>query len=70
MKPVRSVKLGGIGSCLGKFFKEGNRFSQQQLIEYKVGENWKKTNSLRNEDLPKAILALQEAYHFVSLKDA
>ena len=35
---------------------------------YKTGEDWKKTASLRDADIPKAILALQEAYHFVSLK--
>ncbi|MGI6589260.1 MAG: hypothetical protein ACOX1V_01190 [Candidatus Iainarchaeum sp.] len=72
MKPVKSVKLGGIEVAVWEnSSKEGNKFFTTTIDRnYKVGENWKKTNSLRNEDLPKAILALQEAYHFVSLKDA
>lgn len=31
--------------------------------------NWKKTNSLRVGDLPKAILVLQKAYEYVALND-
>ena len=31
--------------------------------------NWKKTNSLRVNDLPKAILVLNKAYEFISIKE-
>jgi len=71
MKPVKSVKLGGIEVAIWEnSSKEGNKFFTTTLERnYKDGEAWKKTNSLRDNDLPKAILALQEAYHFVSLKE-
>lgn len=71
MKPIKSVKLGGIEVAIWEnASKEGNKFFTTTIERnYKNGEDWKKTNSLRNEDLPKAILALQEAYHFVSLKN-
>jgi hypothetical protein len=36
---------------------------------YKLEEDWKKTNTLRDNDLPKAILALQKAFEFVSIKE-
>ena len=38
-------------------------------INRKDGEEWKKTNSLRSTDLPKAILALQKAFEFTMLKE-
>jgi hypothetical protein len=71
MKPAKSVKLGGIEVAIWEnSSKEGKKFFTTTIERnYKNGEEWKKTNSLRNEDLPKAILALQEAYHFVSLKE-
>ena len=31
--------------------------------------NWKKTNSLRVNDLPKAILVLNKSYEFISIKE-
>ncbi len=31
--------------------------------------NWRKTNSLRVNDLPKAILVLNKAYEFISIKE-
>jgi len=71
MKPVKNVKVGGIEVAVWENeSKEKKKFYTTTLERnYKVGEDWKKTNSLRNDDLPKAILALQEAYHFVAIKD-
>jgi hypothetical protein len=71
MKPVKSVKVGGIEVAVWENeSKDQKKFFTTTLERnYKVGEEWKKTNSLRNEDLPKAILALQEAYHFVAVKN-
>ena len=68
--PVKKVKIGGIEAAVWQNeSKEGKKFFTTTLDRsYKVGEEWKKTNSLRDSDLPKAILALQEAYHFVALK--
>ncbi len=71
MKPVKSVKIGGIEVAVWEnSSKDGNKFFTTTLERnYKVGEEWKKTNSLRDNDLPKAILALQEAYQFVAIKE-
>ncbi len=70
MKPVKSVKVGAIEVAVWEnSSKDGNKFYTTTIERnYKNGEEWKKTSSLRNDDLPKAILALQEAYHFVAVK--
>ena len=36
---------------------------------YKTGEDWKHTHSLRVNDIPKAILALQKSYEHLALKE-
>ncbi len=68
--PVKKVKIGGVEAAVWEnSSKEGKKFFTTTMERsYKVGEEWKKTSSLRDSDLPKAILALQEAYHFVALK--
>ncbi|MFA6399757.1 MAG: hypothetical protein WCW44_05355, partial [archaeon] len=51
--------------------KDGKKFFTTTMERnYKAGEEWKKTSSLRTDDLPKAILALQEAYHFAAVKNS
>ena len=72
MKPVKSVKVGAVEVAVWEnSSKEGRKFYTTTIDRnYKVGEEWKKTGSLRDSDLPKAILALQEAFHFVAIKDA
>lgn len=50
--------------------KEGNlRQSVSITKRYKSGEEWKSTNSMNLNDLPKAIVALQKAYEFMALKE-
>ena len=44
-----------------------NTITFERVYKDKNNE-WSKTNSLRTNDLPKAILALNKAYEFVSLK--
>ena len=61
--PVAKIKYGGITVDVWENKGEHstfNTFSMQR--SYKDGENWKNTTSLREGDLPKAILALQKAY--------
>ena len=53
--------------------KEGNKFQSISIQKrYKVGEEWKTTNSLNVNEIPKAILALQKAYEksMISEQDA
>jgi hypothetical protein len=72
MKPVKSIKVGSIEVAVWEnASKDGNKFYTTTMERnYKEGENWKKTNSLRQNDLPKAFLALQKAFEFQSMKEA
>ncbi|MDD3083715.1 MAG: hypothetical protein PHP82_01705 [Candidatus ainarchaeum sp.] len=71
MEPVKKIKVGGIEVAVWKnSSKEGNEFFTTTMERnYKIEDDWKKTNSLRNNDLPKAILALQKAFEFVTMKE-
>ena len=71
MEPVKKIKVGGIEAAVWEnTSKEGNKyFTTTMERNYKDGEEWKKTSSLRANDIPKAILSLQKAYEFVSIKE-
>jgi len=71
MEPVKKIKVGGIEAAVWENnSKEGNKYYTTTMERnYKDGEEWKKTNSLRANDLPKAILALQKAFEFVAIKE-
>jgi hypothetical protein len=49
--------------------RKTNSVSIDRRYKDKNGE-WKSTNSLKAQDIPKAILGLQKAYEFISLKEA
>ena len=72
MKPIKKVSVGGIEAAVWEnSSKDGKKyFTTSMERNYKDGEEWKKTGSLRTTDLPKAILALQKAYEFQALKEA
>ncbi len=71
MEPIKKIKIGGVEVAVWENkSQEGNKFYNTTMERnYKDGEEWKKTNSLRDNDLPKAILALQKAYEFVAIKE-
>jgi hypothetical protein len=71
MEPVKKIKIGGIEAAVWEnTSSEGNKFYNVTMERnYKDGEEWKKTSSLRENDLPKAILALQKAYEFIAIKE-
>ena len=71
MEPVKKVKIGGIEVAVWEnTSSDGNKFFTTTMERnYKDGEDWKKTNSLRVNDLPKAILDLQKAYEFTAIKE-
>ena len=70
MEPVKKVKVGAIEIAVWEnTSKEGNKFFTTTMERnYKDGDEWKKTGSLRDSDIPKAILALQKAFEFVAIK--
>lgn len=71
MEPVKKIKIGGIEIAIWENQSEkGNKFYTTTIERnYKVGDEWKKTNSLRENDLPKVSLGLQKAFEFVSIKE-
>ena len=72
MKPMKSIKIGSVEVAVWEnASKEGKKFFTTTMNRnYRDKEEWKKTDSLRVDDLPKAILALQEAYHFTAIKES
>ena len=61
--PVEKIKIGGIQLDVWENESEKGKFYSFTIQRsYKQGNDWKNTNSLRVQDLPKTILALQKAY--------
>ena len=70
--PVKKFSVGGVQTAVWENDgKEGRKFYSVSFDRrYKdKNDEWKSTTSLKANDLPKAILALQKAYEFVSLKE-
>jgi hypothetical protein len=70
--PVKKFSVGGVQVAVWENEgKEGRSFYSVSFDRrYKdKNDEWKSTTSLKANDLPKAILALQKAYEFVSLKE-
>ena len=70
--PVKKFSVGGVQAAVWENEgKEGRSFYSVSFDRrYKdKNDEWKSTSSLKANDLPKAILALQKAYEFVSLKE-
>ena len=71
-KPEQKFRVGGLTATIWKNVKEYKSEKQEYFTvsfekSYKNGEEWKKTNSLMAQDVPKAILVLQKAFEFISL---
>ncbi len=70
--PVKKFGAGGIQVAIWENQgKEGNQFYTVSIDRrYKdKNDEWKSSNSLKVNDLPKAILALQKAYEYLALKE-
>jgi hypothetical protein len=72
MKPVKKFSTGQIQVAVWEnTSKEGRVFhtiSMQRSYKSKEEDEWKNSHSLRVNDLPKAVMALQKAYEFLALK--
>ncbi len=72
--PVQKFRAGGISADIweNKGKKEDKDFSFNTITLQRAyqdkEENWQHTNSLRVNDLPKAILVLRKAYEHLVLK--
>jgi len=70
-KPVNEEKVGGIRASTWENDSKNGKFYTTTLQRcYKEGEEFKYTGSLRVNDLPKAILALQKAYEKMVVADS
>ena len=72
-KPMKKIRVGVISATIWENTSvEGKKFPNITLERaYKDAEGaWKHTKSLRQNDLPQATLALQEAYRFLALQTA
>lgn len=68
----RKIKQGSISVDIWtNKTKEGDREFKTVTVtrSYKDGEEWKRTNSLRTNDIPKAIMGLQKAYDELTTKE-
>jgi hypothetical protein len=70
-RPEKKFKAGAVTATLWKNQGEKGSYATVQLSRnYKDGENWKSTSSLRAADLPKAALVLQKAYEHLTLESS
>jgi len=70
--PVKRFSAGGVQAAIwendGK--NGGTFFTVSLQRSYKdAAEGWKRTASMRAQDLPRAVLVLQKAYEFLALKE-
>ena len=71
--PVKKFRVGAVSCAVWQNDgKDGSKFfSVTMERRYKDKEgNWKSTNSLGVNDLPKAVLVLQKAFEFALLKES
>ena len=70
--PIKKFSVGGIQVAIweneGKEGVQFNSVSFDRRYKDKDG-NWQSTTSLKMNDLPKAVLALQKAYEYLALKE-
>ena len=68
--PVKRIGVGGMNvSIWENAGKNGSYYTVSMQKRYLQGTEWKNSSSLRVNDLPKAILALQKAFEFLSLRE-
>ena len=73
--PVEKFRAGGVSATIwennsSKDGKDFVYFTVSVERNYKDGEVWKKTSSMRLNDLPKVALVSQKAYEYLVLKEA
>ena len=72
MQPVKKFSAGGIQVAVweneGKDGSKFNTVSMDRSYKDKKDE-WQKANTLKQNDIPKAIAALNKAYEFIVVKE-
>lgn len=76
-KPEIRIRCGAIGVTVWKntLTKKSGEEAEYNTVSFerrymeKESGEWKSTNSMRVNDLPKAVMALQKAYEYLVLKE-
>jgi hypothetical protein len=75
-KPIKTIRAGRISAAIWANDKEIDgemrefrNVSLTKNYKDKDSDEWKTTNSLNLNELPKAVTVLQKAYEFLILKD-
>ena len=72
-KPIKKFRCGGCEAAIfeNEIIKDGNSFKVNQVTfqkHYKSADDkWKTTHSLSVNDIPKAVLVLNETYEYLTL---
>lgn len=70
-KPVYKYRLGAVSGSVWKNEKEGRVwYTVSTQRSYKVGEEWKNTDSLMTNNIADAILVLQNCYTWIKTQSA
>jgi hypothetical protein len=69
--PEKKFRAGPISATIWRNLTEKGSYASVQISRnYKDASNtWKSTGSLRINDLPKAVLVLNKAYEYLTLKE-
>ena len=75
-RPEKNFKVGAVRAAVWKRTydtRDGRQFDARRVVldrSYRDGQgSWQNTNSYDLNDIPKAILALEQAYVYLSTKD-
>ena len=75
-KPEAKFKVGAVRASIWKWTntaKDGRQFTQRKAVldrAYKdASGQWQHTNSFDTNDVPKAVLALQKAFEYMTTKN-
>ena len=74
-KPEMTFRAGGVKATIwnNSAMKDGKKIEYKTVSfdrSYKDKEDaWKTTNSLRSNDIPKAVLVLSKAFEYIALKE-
>ena len=71
IQPEKKFRVGAVSATVWINSTEKGSFPNIQLSRSYLDKdkNWKDTNSFNVNDIPKAVLVLEEAYKFVSLRN-
>ena len=75
-RPEKNIRVGAVRAAIWKWTnttKDGRQFTQRKAVldrAYKdANGQWQHTNSYDTNDVPKAVLAMQKAFEYMTTKN-